>query len=85
MAIPAPQISSDRAFEAAPHSAELTGLPAADLPYMLRTCLEERVFHVRSETGEGDILYLRGDRNRLASLGTLVTHVVCCFRCWGRS
>lgn len=70
-----PQTSSTRAFEGAPHAAELTGLPADDLPHMLRTCLEERGFHVRSETSEGDIVYLWGDRHRLASLGTLVTHV----------
>jgi cytochrome c biogenesis protein len=70
-----PEVSSDLAFEVAPYAAELAGLPAADLPPMLRKCLEERGFRVRSETGEGDILYLRGDRNRLASLGTLVSHV----------
>jgi cytochrome c biogenesis protein ResB len=70
-----PHTSSDRAFEAAPHAAKLTGLPAAGLPHALRMCLEERGFRVRSEIGEGDILYLRGDRHRLASLSTLVTHV----------
>jgi len=70
-----PQTSSERAFEAAPYAAKLAGLPAADLPHMLRTRLEERGFHVRSKTGAGDFLYLRGDRHRLASLGTLGTHV----------
>ncbi len=70
-----PGVSSDLAFEAAPHAAQLTGLPAVDLPHRLRKCLEERGFRVRSETGEGDLVYLRGDRNRPASLGTLVTHI----------
>jgi cytochrome c biogenesis protein len=70
-----PEFPSTLAFEAAPHSAELTGLPTADLPHTLRKCLEDRGFRVRSETAGGDILYLRGDRNRLASVATLVTHV----------
>jgi cytochrome c biogenesis protein len=70
-----PRVSSDLAFGAASHSAQLTGLPLADLPRTLREGFEKRGFRVRSETGEDDILYLRGDRNRAASLGTLVTHL----------
>jgi cytochrome c biogenesis protein ResB len=69
-----PGIPSNLAFGAAPHAAELVGLPA-DLPHLLQKCLEDRGFHVRSETVRGDVFYLRGDRNRLTSLATLVTHV----------
>jgi cytochrome c biogenesis protein ResB len=54
---------------------ELAGLPVADLPHLLRKYLEDRGFRVRSNTPGGDVLFLRGDRNRLASLATLVTHL----------
>jgi cytochrome c biogenesis protein ResB len=70
-----PETPSNLAFGAAPYVAKLTGLLADDLPHKLRECLEGRGFRVRSEITKGDILYLRGDRNRLASLATLVTHV----------
>ena len=41
---------------------------------VVRESLERRGFRVRSETA-GGALYLRGDRNRLAPLATLVTHL----------
>jgi cytochrome c biogenesis protein ResB len=74
-AIRPPGIPSNLAFEAAPHAVELVGLPAADLPHLLRKCLEDRGFRVSSEMARGDVFHLRGDRNRLACLATLVTHV----------
>jgi cytochrome c biogenesis protein ResB len=40
----------------------------------VRKGLEERGFRVRSQAA-GDFTYLRGDRNRLAALATLVTHL----------
>lgn len=65
---------SNAAFDAASHTASLIGPSEADLPYLVRERLEGQGFRVRSETA-GDVVYLRGDRNRLASLGTLVTHL----------
>jgi cytochrome c biogenesis protein len=76
-----PGLSSGAAFSAAPHTASLsaqpplgTGAPGTPWPPALRDSLEERGFHVQSQTQDG-VLYLRGDRNRLAPLATLVTHL----------
>jgi cytochrome c biogenesis protein ResB len=74
-AFPPSEIPSAMAFKAAPHMAALAGLPVADLPHLLRNYLEDRGFRVHSNIPEGDVLFLRGDRNRMASLATLVTHV----------
>jgi len=68
-----PAVTSDLAFRTAPHRARLTDLPPADLPGILHKRLKEHGFHTRSESA-GAVLCVRGDRNRLAFLGTLVTH-----------
>jgi cytochrome c biogenesis protein ResB len=65
---------ADAVFETNSHAIRLTGLPAAGLPHRLAEHLAERGFQVRSETSE-DLVHLRGDRNRLAPLATLVTHL----------
>ena len=49
-----------------------------DLPNVVCECLEERGFRVRATevaTTDRSFVYLRGDRNRLTSLATLVTHL----------
>jgi cytochrome c biogenesis protein ResB len=45
-----------------------------DLPGIVREPLERRGFRVLTQN-VGDAVYLRGDRNRLAAIATLVTHV----------
>jgi cytochrome c biogenesis protein len=69
-----PVLSSGAAFSAAPHAASLTAAPGTSWPSAIRDSLEERGFHVQSQTQDG-ILYLRGDRNRLAPLATLINHL----------
>lgn len=69
-----PIVAADTAFDLAPHKSSLTGLQTAELPHVARKGLEERGFRVRSQAA-GDFTYLRGDRNRLAALATLVTHL----------
>jgi cytochrome c biogenesis protein len=81
---------SDVALERAPHTASLNAPAGVYLPEVVRQVLEERGFRVRTtkvvttngttngitnETVNGRVVYLRGDRNRLAPLATLVTHV----------
>jgi cytochrome c biogenesis protein len=65
---------SDLSFDAAPYTATLSGLPVAGLLHTARQCLKGRGFRVRSET-RTQVCYLQGDRNRLAVLATLVTHL----------
>ena len=68
---------SDVALDAAPHVARLTVAPplvGGAGGGIVRESLERRGFRVRGEDA-GDIFYLRGDRNRLAPLATLVTHL----------
>jgi cytochrome c biogenesis protein len=73
-AFPSPFIPSDLAFQAAPHTARLAGLEADDLSAWLGRSLHQHGFRV--EPGHvADVLYLRGERNRLASLATLLTHL----------
>jgi cytochrome c biogenesis protein len=69
-----PDLCSDLVFEAAPHTASLTVPPEVSLANVVRKCLELQGFRVQSETA-GDAVYLRGDRNRLAPLATLVNHL----------
>ncbi len=65
---------SDALLDTAPHAASLAAPPEVALPHVVRECLEQRGFSVRAKTVNG-IVYLRGDRNRLAPLATLVTHL----------
>jgi cytochrome c biogenesis protein len=65
---------SDNVFDAALHTERLVAPPVADLPSIVRQRLEARGFRVRFESAEGAV-YVRGDRHRLASLATLVTHL----------
>jgi cytochrome c biogenesis protein ResB len=69
-----PALSSDAPFTAAPYTASLAAAPDTPWPSVIRDSLEQRGFHVQSQT-LGDILYLRGDRNRLAPLATLINHL----------
>ncbi len=68
---------SDAAFDAAPHSARLTIAPpliGGAGGGIARRSLGRRGFCTRDEE-TGDAFYLRGDRNRLAPLATLLTHL----------
>ncbi|MCP4536066.1 MAG: cytochrome c biogenesis protein ResB [Chloroflexi bacterium] len=65
---------SDDTFDTAPHTAQLTASAATDLPEVTRKSLKQRGFSVRSET-DGEVCFIRGDRNRLSPLATLVTHL----------
>jgi cytochrome c biogenesis protein len=69
-----PQLGSDLVVETAPHTASLTGPSPPALPHLVRDWLVGRGFQVQSATS-GGVVHLRGDRNRPASLGTLVTHL----------
>jgi len=69
---------SDAALESGPHTARLEASPEVDLAGAMRACLESRGFRVgtaEAVTTNGRALDLRGDRNRLGALGTLVTHL----------
>jgi cytochrome c biogenesis protein len=69
---------SDAALESAPHTARLETSPGVDPGRVVRACLEERGFRVRTAEAVSTnhtVVYLRGDRNRLGVLGTLVTHL----------
>jgi cytochrome c biogenesis protein len=57
-----------------PHTACLTVPEGIDLRDILQENLEHRGFHVRSENVDSTI-YMRGDRNRLSPLGTLLSHL----------
>jgi cytochrome c biogenesis protein len=65
---------SDAALDTAPHTDQLTASPATDLPEVTLRVLKRWGFSVRSETS-GKVCFLRGDRNRLTPLATLVTHL----------
>ena len=65
---------SDTALDTAPYTARLAPSSAIELPGIVRQGLERRGFRVRTEDA-GNVFYLRGDRNRLAHLATLVTHL----------
>jgi cytochrome c biogenesis protein ResB len=69
---------SDVALESGPYTARLEALPEVDPGRVVRACLEGRGFGVRTAkavTTNHTVVYLRGDRNRLGALGTLVTHL----------
>jgi cytochrome c biogenesis protein len=72
----------DVALDAAPHAARLTAPPTVDLAHVVREGLERRGFRTRAaeavttnQPTNQPAIYLRGDRNRLAPLATLVTHL----------
>ena len=66
---------SDAAFDAAPLKGSVTtGQALAVLSDIVHENLRERGFGVRTEA-VGRTVHLRGDRNRLAPLGTLVLHL----------
>jgi cytochrome c biogenesis protein len=66
---------SDLALDSAPHAARLTVPLDVDLSGIVRKRLECRGFRVRAaEAAKTGVVHLRGDRNRLTPLATLVTH-----------
>jgi cytochrome c biogenesis protein ResB len=70
----APVRCPDSAFETASHTIELAVESMVDASHLLGEALERRGFRVRLESTE-TARHLRGDRNRLAPLATLVTHL----------
>jgi cytochrome c biogenesis protein ResB len=75
---------SDLVFDAAPHTASITPSSLMPLTQIVREALEQRGFRVRSEIADDSVeyngvgyntVYLRGDRNRLAPLATLINHL----------
>jgi cytochrome c biogenesis protein len=75
---------SDLVFDAAPHTASITPSPLIPLTQIVREMLEQHGFRVRSEIADDGVgyngvvpnaVYLRGDRNRLAPLATLINHL----------
>ena len=65
---------SDAAFARAPFHASGSPAEGRTTPSVVRGVLQQHGFHVRSKP-LGDLICLRGDRNRLAPLGTLTTHL----------
>jgi cytochrome c biogenesis protein len=61
-------------LDSAPHSVYFGASLSADLPDRIRRCLHDRGYRVTSDTS-GDGVYLRGDRNSLARLASLVDHL----------
>jgi cytochrome c biogenesis protein len=64
----------DGVFETGPYTARLNMPATAAQPDAVCEVLRQRGFHTQAKT-IGDFIYLRGDRNRLAPLATLVTHL----------
>lgn len=69
-----PIVPSNAVFDVAPYKASLTMSSVMTLPGILGQQLLRLGFQVHSER-LGQDLYLRGDRNRLAGLATLVNHL----------
>ncbi|KPK88946.1 MAG: hypothetical protein AMJ88_18255, partial [Anaerolineae bacterium SM23_ 63] len=65
---------SDATFQTAPCSARLVRKGEMDLSTVFEKHLEDNGFRVRSKT-KHDSLHIRGDRNRIALLATLVSHL----------
>lgn len=65
---------SDAALDAAPHAASVSASAEVDIACIVCEALERRSFRVRSESDAG-ITHMRGDRNWLTSLATLLTHL----------
>jgi cytochrome c biogenesis protein ResB len=68
-----PPRCSDATFDRAAHTAELHLPSATDPTGVVRKSLAQRGYVVRSEM-DGGVIHMRGDRNRLAPLATLLTH-----------
>jgi cytochrome c biogenesis protein ResB len=64
---------SDAKFSRAVHVAEVQVPSRPGLPGVVSEGLEQRGFSVLCQH-DGNFIYLRGDRNRLATLATLLTH-----------
>lgn len=69
-----PERPSDSLLDAAPHLATVAAAPSTGLPDRVQDCLRGRGFRVVSEN-LADGVYVRGDRNSLARLATLVHHL----------
>jgi len=68
----------DAALEGTPHKASLTARSDVDVSEAVREGLRQRGFRVRTSevpSAGTPTLYLRGDRNRLAPMATLFTHL----------
>jgi cytochrome c biogenesis protein len=65
---------SDATFQTTPYTAKLAGKGDTDLSKILRKHLEDHGFRIRSKTDHGS-LHIRGDRNRIALLATLISHL----------
>jgi cytochrome c biogenesis protein len=61
-------------LDSAPYTATAAASPSADLPGRVRRCLAGHGFRVITDAA-GDGLYLRGDRNSLARLASLIDHL----------
>jgi cytochrome c biogenesis protein len=64
---------SDLALDSAPRAVSMTAPLEIDLSRIVRERLERRGFRVRA-AATASVVYLRGDRNRLTPLATLITH-----------
>jgi cytochrome c biogenesis protein ResB len=65
---------SDATLQTAPYSAILPGKKDTDLSSILQKHLEERGFRIHTKMVESS-LHLRSDRNRIALLATLISHL----------
>jgi cytochrome c biogenesis protein len=63
-------------FDIAPHKARFRSGEQENLSEVVVQALKNRGYYLQAANSEGqDIQYLRGDRNRLAYIGTLITHI----------
>jgi cytochrome c biogenesis protein len=67
-------VCPDAVFEASSYRERLEAQVGTNLQEVVQESLKERGFHVRHETS-GGVVYLRGDRNSLSPLATLVNHL----------
>jgi len=65
---------TDATFNTAPYTAKLSGIEDVDVLPILNKYLAQRGFRVRSTIICGS-MHLRGDRNHLAPLATLISHL----------
>jgi cytochrome c biogenesis protein len=69
-----PQRPTHALLDSAPHTVCFAAAPSADLPDRVCRCLRDHGYRVTSDTSR-DGVYLRGDRNSLARLGSLMDHL----------